>query len=77
MGLDEQREEREVLDSIFSDEITGRRVHHDTTTGTTTDRSHSDISETEYRVSITLDVTNEDDDDTPARARCFLNSSKT
>ncbi|KAJ9647740.1 Protein gir2 [Coniosporium tulheliwenetii] len=44
MGREEQREEREVLDSIFPDEIT-------------------DISDTEYRISIALDVTNEEDDD--------------
>ncbi|KAH6625966.1 ubiquitin-conjugating enzyme/RWD-like protein [Chaetomium sp. MPI-SDFR-AT-0129] len=37
MGREEQIEEREVLDSIFPDEIT-------------------DISETEYRISITLDL---------------------
>lgn len=37
MGREEQVEEREVLDSIFPDEIT-------------------DISETEYRLSITLDI---------------------
>jgi len=40
MGVDEQKEEREVLESIFPDEIT-------------------DISETEFRVSIQLDVTDE------------------
>jgi hypothetical protein len=38
MGREEQKEEREVLDSIFPEEI-------------------QDISETEYRVSISLDVT--------------------
>ncbi|THX13937.1 RWD-domain-containing protein [Aureobasidium pullulans] len=42
MGREEQTEEREVLDSIFPEEIT-------------------DISETEYRVSIQLEVTEEDD----------------
>ncbi|KAF2089129.1 RWD-domain-containing protein [Saccharata proteae CBS 121410] len=44
MGKDDQKEEREVLDSIFPDEIT-------------------DISDTEYRISIILDVTNDEDDD--------------
>ncbi|EOD48330.1 putative rwd domain-containing protein [Neofusicoccum parvum UCRNP2] len=44
MGREDQKEEREVLDSIFPDEIT-------------------DISDTEYRVSITLDVENEPGDD--------------
>lgn len=37
MGVEEQKEEREVLDSIFPDEIT-------------------DISETSYRISISLDL---------------------
>ncbi|KAK8215940.1 putative RWD domain protein [Phyllosticta capitalensis] len=46
MGREDQKEEREVLDSIFPDEIT-------------------DISDTEYRVSITLDLENEPGDDTP------------
>ncbi|KAF2199876.1 RWD-domain-containing protein [Delitschia confertaspora ATCC 74209] len=45
MGKEEQREEREVLDSIFPDEIT-------------------DVSETEYRVSIILDVPTDDGDET-------------
>ncbi|KAK5108588.1 hypothetical protein LTR62_008164 [Meristemomyces frigidus] len=47
MGREEQKEEREVLDSIFPDEI-------------------QDISETEYRVTITLDVKkDEEDEDDP------------
>lgn len=44
MGRDEQAEEREVLDSIFPDEIT-------------------DVSATEYRVSIQLEVDNKTDED--------------
>ncbi|KIX04249.1 uncharacterized protein Z518_07803 [Rhinocladiella mackenziei CBS 650.93] len=44
MGIDEQKEEREVLDSIFPDEIT-------------------DISDTSYRISITLEVPNETHDE--------------
>ncbi|KAL0260921.1 Protein gir2 [Diplodia seriata] len=44
MGREDQKEEREVLDSIFPDEIT-------------------DISDTEYRISITLDVENEPGDE--------------
>ncbi|KAE8443062.1 hypothetical protein EG329_002385 [Mollisiaceae sp. DMI_Dod_QoI] len=44
MGREEQVEEREVLDSIFPDEI-------------------QDISETEFRISILLDITNDDDDE--------------
>ncbi|CZR60832.1 probable GIR2 Highly acidic protein with anomalous electrophoretic behavior [Phialocephala subalpina] len=44
MGREEQVEEREVLDSIFPDEI-------------------QDISETEFRISILLDITNDDGDE--------------
>jgi hypothetical protein len=48
MGREDQIEEREVLDSIFPDEIT-------------------DVSETEYRVAITLDVTQPEEDKTEMR----------
>ncbi|TVY83196.1 RWD domain-containing protein [Lachnellula suecica] len=44
MGREDQIEEREVLDSIFPEEI-------------------QDISETEYRISILLDIVNDDGDD--------------
>lgn len=44
MGREEQQEEREVLDSIFPDEIT-------------------DVSETEYRISMQLDIPTRDDDE--------------
>ncbi|KAI0845578.1 RWD-domain-containing protein [Daldinia vernicosa] len=44
MGREEQVEEREVLDSIFPDEIT-------------------DISETEYRISIKLDLPDDNNND--------------
>ncbi|CAN8099485.1 unnamed protein product [Discula destructiva] len=43
MGREEQAEEREVLDSIFPDEIT-------------------DISANEYRISITLDILDDDEE---------------
>lgn len=55
MGKDEQIEEREILDSIYPDEIT-------------------DVSPTEYRVSIELEVTQPEEDDTPLRRsaiRCY------
>ncbi|GAB7348565.1 hypothetical protein MBLNU459_g6955t1 [Dothideomycetes sp. NU459] len=52
MGREDQLEEREVLDSIFPDEIT-------------------DISETDYRVSIQLDVTPDDEAD-PGEAPTIL-----
>ncbi|KAF7503367.1 hypothetical protein GJ744_003931 [Endocarpon pusillum] len=45
MGVEEQKEEREVLDSIFPEEIT-------------------DISDSAYRIAITLEVTNEHGDTT-------------
>jgi hypothetical protein len=44
MGREEQKEEREVLDSIFPDEI-------------------QDISDIEYRVTVTLDVKKDEEDD--------------
>lgn len=47
MGRDDQKEEREVLESIFPDEIT-------------------DISDTEYRVSIALEVRSESEEDMDA-----------
>ncbi|KAF2748137.1 RWD-domain-containing protein [Sporormia fimetaria CBS 119925] len=43
MGIEEQKEEREILESIYPDEIT-------------------DVSETEFRISILLDVTPPDDE---------------
>ncbi|RMX76436.1 hypothetical protein D0869_10723 [Hortaea werneckii] len=46
MGREEQKEEREVLDSIFPDEI-------------------QDISDTEYRVTTTVEVSKEPEDETP------------
>jgi len=48
MGIEEQKEEREVLDSIFPEEI-------------------QDVSDTEFRISIQLEVTNDEDDDSEAR----------
>jgi hypothetical protein len=44
MGREEQQEEREVLDSIFPEEIT-------------------DVSETEYRIAMELDVPHREEDD--------------
>jgi len=48
MGREEQREEREVLDSIFPDEI-------------------QDVSDTEYRITIALDVPAQGDEEEDAR----------
>lgn len=69
MGVEDQQEEREVLESIFPDEITG--------TGTsphpppTTNSRSADVSETEFRVSILLDVTpgEEDPEDLEGRTQ--------
>lgn len=46
MGREDQQEEREVLDSIFPDEIT-------------------DVSETEYRIAMQLDIPTREEDDEP------------
>ncbi|KAF2272577.1 RWD-domain-containing protein [Westerdykella ornata] len=46
MGIEEQKEEREILESIYPDEIT-------------------DVSETEFRISIQLDVNVEDVEEEP------------
>lgn len=79
MGREEQIEEREVLDSIFPDEIQGTLeftvpespLHMETpnlnfpmrSSPSSTIYSHVDISETEYRISVLLDITNDEDDD--------------
>ena len=53
MGIEDQKEEREVLDSIFPDEITGKS-HGQRPTPSDTDVP-PDISDTSYRISITLE----------------------
>jgi hypothetical protein len=66
MGVDEQKEEREVLDSIFPDEIAGEkpgRPHF----RTKAHQKHTDISETEYRISIKLEVPSEVDGESEPR----------
>jgi hypothetical protein len=72
MGVDEQKEEREVLDSIFPDEITG--MYFETLRDALAfffffSQHLQDVSETEYRLSIALDVTNDDDDDDDSEPR--------
>ncbi|CAD0113417.1 unnamed protein product [Aureobasidium uvarum] len=59
MGREEQTEEREVLDSIFPEEITGA----------------TDISDTEYRVSIQLEVTEADEESTESAPILILSVS--
>ena len=62
MGREEQIEEREVLDSIFPDEITGQSsLFLDVPVLIYI----LDISETSYRVSIALDVPGQDEDSEP------------
>jgi hypothetical protein len=55
MGVEEQKEEREVLDSIFPDEITGSVFLCQRTVQSLL-ISCIDLSESSYRVSITLDA---------------------
>ena len=52
MGREEQKEEREVLDSIFPDEITGMNItcHRGCITNTC-----PDVSDFEYRISVALE----------------------
>ena len=66
MGREEQIEEREVLDSIFPDEITGELLVPSTTHALTP----SDISETSYKISIALDVLNHDENAEPGM--CYI-----
>lgn len=90
MGAEEQQEEREVLESIFADEITGepfpfmilrsRSMHRffrrlsaaiftfvipELCLGIMQENAHkcADISSTEFRISITLDIQNTNDDE--------------
>lgn len=79
MGIEDQKEEREVLESIFPEEITGARgrpLHQQFRANSI---SAADVSETEFRVLIKLDVgepsydEDEDDEDTsrsPAHSQC-------
>ena len=54
MGREEQIEEREVLDSIFPDEITGIALSR--VGKPQVDSTSTDISETSYKVTISLDI---------------------
>lgn len=73
MGREEQKEEREVLDSIFPDEIHGRSLFSPLHASLrpefcevpTALISSIDISETEYRISIALEVADEAEDAEP------------
>ena len=61
MGRDEQIEEREVLESIFPEEIKGLRSLRVQWTYSLT--MNSDLSDTSYRISIALDVAEHNEDD--------------
>lgn len=56
MGIEDQKEEREVLESIFPDEITGMQdtPHYLLFSGTHV--TSADVSDTEFRILIKLDV---------------------
>ena len=58
MGRDEQKEEREVLESIFPNEITGNALTSifECIRSWTNDYSDSDVSETEWRISVKLEL---------------------
>lgn len=63
MGRDEQIEEREVLDSIFPEEITGAPDH--SSSGIAQLTGSADISQTSYRISIALDIAHQAEDADP------------
>ena len=62
MGIEEQKEEREVLDSIFPDEISGKTSEQCSCIPCGLLTFCLDISDTAYRIAITLDITSQDDD---------------
>ncbi len=63
MGRDEQIEEREVLDSIFPEEITG--APDQSPFGIAPLNDLTDISQTSYRISIALDIAHQAEDADP------------
>jgi len=67
MGREEQIEEREVLDSIFPDEITGISASlfirkHAARPAPLTKLVTADISEHEFRISITIDIPDDEEE---------------
>ena len=62
MGREEQIEEREVLDSIFPDEITGKPPYVVPKRFRLTPPCTTDVSDTSFRVSIALDLPGQDED---------------
>lgn len=71
MGRDEQAEEREVLESIFPEEITGAQ-YLPGLESTAAKQAASDISDTSYRISIALDVTQQDEEESTPRKSCLF-----
>lgn len=76
MGRDEQVEEREVLAAIFPDEIVGEWIIHISRSyGGANAWFSADIDETHFRVSIALDVDDDNvatgDDDEEDAKRMF------
>lgn len=73
MGREDQIEEREVLDSIFPDEITGKQYSSQLILSfyPCSHEMHLDISETSYRVSITLDALEYDGDEREQPVICL------
>lgn len=70
MGIEDQKEEREVLESIFPDEITGSAaLRNDCPPCVNTS---ADVSETEFRIAITLDDGRHEDDETEEEQRMRL-----
>jgi hypothetical protein len=61
MGIEDQIEEREVLESIFPEEITGSAPSRDKISAPTD--TSADVSETEFRVAITLDDGRHEDEE--------------
>ncbi|KAL1894793.1 Protein gir2 [Ceratocystis pirilliformis] len=71
MGIDEQDEEREVLNSIFPEEITGISITLARILRLTL--ASAVVSETEYRVLVSLDMPAEDSEDSEPTTSLFLN----
>jgi hypothetical protein len=76
MGVEDQQEEREVLESIFPDEITG--IYHYTSSKPQIVTVFIDVSETEFRIAIKLDDgRHEDEEDLDEERMCSHNAQHT
>jgi hypothetical protein len=63
MGVEDQQEEREVLESIFPEEITGMCRLRSLSFWCIANSICADVSETEFRVLIKLDVAQDEEDE--------------